>query len=215
MRLISVSVGSIQSIPYRGQQVKTGIYKAVVNSRVHVQLEGISQDVQVDRKNHGGPDKALYAYGLENLAYWSHQRADVSYLPGHMGENLTIQGLDDRRIHIGDRFRVGTALLEVTQPRVPCFKLGVKMGDPKFVGAFLKSGRTGFYLRVIERGELGAGDDFEPAHMDGHGVSIADAMKAIIPGTDQLEWIRKVLSVDALSEAWREDLQKRQNAFLT
>ena len=213
MRLISVSVGSVQSIPYRGQQVKTGIYKSVVNGRVHVDFEGISQDVQVDRKNHGGPDKALYAYGLENLTYWAHHRTEPSYLPGHMGENLTIEGLDDRRIHIGDRFRVGTALLEVTQPRVPCFKLGVKMGDGKFVGEFLKSGRTGFYLRVIERGELGAGDDFEPAHMDDHGISIADAMKAIIPGADQLDWIRKVLSVEALSEAWREDLQKRQHAF--
>jgi MOSC domain-containing protein YiiM len=209
MRLVSVSVGSIQSIPYRGQQVKTGIFKTPVDVRVDVGFEGILLDVQVDRKNHGGADKALYAYSYENLCFWAADRGDAVYPPGHMGENLTIEDLDDHAIHLGDRFRIGTTLLEVTQPRVPCFKLGVRMGDGKFVGQFLKSGRTGFYLRVLEAGELGSGDRVERISIDPARVSIPDAMKAILPLPDQKKWISKVLEVSALSAAWREDLLDR------
>lgn len=209
MQLVSVSVGSIQSIPYRGQQVKTGIFKTPIDTRVDVGVEGIALDIQVDRKNHGGADKALYAYGLENLAFWAAERGDSAYLPGHMGENLTIEGLDDHAIHLGDRFRIGTTLLEVTQPRVPCFKLGVRMGDGKFVGQFLKSGRTGFYLRVLEVGSLGAGDRVERTSTDPAKISIPDAMRAILPLPEQKHWIAKVLEVPALSEAWRADLMER------
>jgi MOSC domain-containing protein YiiM len=209
MKIAGVSMGKVSIVQYRGKSVQTGIFKTSSEGPVFVSFDGLLEDVQVDRKNHGGPDKAIYAYSLENLKYWAELRLDSTYPAGHMGENLTIEGLDDHQVYIGDRFRMGGVTLEVTQPRVPCFKLGIRMADARFVAQFLSSGRTGFYLRVLEEGTLKKGDPVIKIYTDSSGVSIPDAMKAILAGPDQVYWIQKVLDVQALSNAWREDLHKR------
>lgn len=214
MKIIGIAIGDIETVSYRGKNVKTGIYKQPLKGPVRVGPEGLEGDHQVDLKNHGGIDKAIYAYSLENLSFWAETRRDGPYLPGHVGENLTIQGLNDHDVAIGDRFRVGETLMEVTQPRVPCFKLGIRMQDHRFVETFLNSGRTGFYLRVIQPGIIQGGDVFEKTFEDPRAVSIPNAMKALLKGPDQLHWIQRVLDVPALSAAWREDLEARALKFV-
>lgn len=213
MKIAGIAIGGIEEIPYRGKKVKTGIFKKPVSEPLFLNREGLEGDIQVDLKNHGGPDKAVYAYSLENLRYWSQLRNEPDYEPGHMGENLTLEGLDDHAVCIGDQFRIGAAVVEVTQPRVPCFKLGIRMQKPQFVGEFLTSGRTGFYLRVIQEGRIQTGDGVTQIHADALKVSIPNAMKALIKGPDQHYWILQALKVPALSTAWREDLEARARSL--
>lgn len=215
MKIFGIAVGQIEEIPYRGKKVKTGIFKKKVSGPIFLGREGLEGDIQADRKNHGGPDKAVYAYSLENLRYWSQLRAEPDYEPGHMGENITLEALDDHAVSIGDRFQMGSAIVEVTQPRVPCFKLGIRMQEPQFVGKFLNSGRTGFYLRVIQEGLIEAGDRVTRIHEDALTVSIPNAMKALVKGPDQGFWIAQALNVPALSTAWREDLKARAHPIDT
>ena len=209
MNIAGIAIGEIEEISYRGKKVKTGIFKKPISGPIFLGLEGLEGDIQVDRKNHGGPDKAVYAYSLENLRYWSNHRKEADYAPGHMGENLTLEGLDDHAVFIGDQFQMGSAIVEVTQPRVPCFKLGIRMQKPQFVGEFLTSGRTGFYLRVMQEGLIETGDAVTQVHEDPRKVSVPNAMKALIKGPDQAFWITQALSVPALSTAWRDDLEER------
>lgn len=213
MRVTGIAIGLREIHAYNGKPVETGIFKNPIEGPIAVGPEGLEGDHQVDRKNHGGIDKAVYAYSLENLAFWASRRNDPFYAPGHVGENLTIEGLDDHSVAIGDRFRIGETLLEVTQPRVPCFKLGLRMADAGFVEEFLKSGRTGFYLRVLESGHIRQGDFVTKTLEDPLAVSIPNAMKALIKGPDQYHWIQRVLRVPALSVAWREDLETRALKF--
>ena len=210
MRIVAISLGGLTQLTYKASSVETGIYKHPVDGPVEVFAEGLLGDLQVDRKHHGGVDKAVYVYSIENRDYWAEHRKESAYPPGHFGENLTVTDMPDERIHIGDVFSVGACLMQVTQPRVPCFKLGIKFGDPGFVADFLTSGRTGFYLRVLKPGVIQAGDAIQ--WLSGHPdpVSIRDAMRALVKGPQQQDWIRKVLAQEALSEAWRQDLTERQ-----
>lgn len=212
MRVLAVSLGRSQFVQYRGKPVATGIFKSPVEGSVGVTAEGLTGDVQIDRKHHGGTDKAVYAYTVENHRHWAAVRGVSDYPPGYFGENLTVTGMPDEAVCIGDVFQVGGCLLQVTQPRVPCFKLGLKFGDPGFVSEFLKSGRTGFYLRVLEPGAVCAGDAISLAQQDPLQVSVRDAMQAILNGPDRPAWIERVLGVAALSAAWREDLIQRLNS---
>ena len=203
MKVLSINLGTQKSLLYRGKTVKTGIFKAPVEGPQTVTLEGFIGDHQADLKHHGGVDKAIYVYDQMNLAYWAHQRGESDYPPGHLGENLTVMGMGDEAVHLGDIFAIGTAEVQVTQPRVPCFKLGVKLEDPKFVGAFLRSGRTGFYLRVLKEGSISAGDNIVKRLSHPTPISILEAMKCLIPGPNQRPMIERVLANEALSLAWR------------
>jgi MOSC domain-containing protein YiiM len=156
-RLISLNLAEPREIAYRGRMVRTGIFKRPVEGRVHAGAEGLEGDAIVDRRYHGGIDKAVYAYSVEDYAWWAAQLGE-DLEPGRFGENLTTEGMDLIEARIGDRWRIGAALLEVSEPRTPCYKLGVKMGDLGFVKRFAKGLRLGAYLRVLEPGELGAGD---------------------------------------------------------
>jgi MOSC domain-containing protein YiiM len=171
---------------------------------------GFLGDAQVDRKNHGGPDKAIYVYTAENYRHWEHLHGVPEYPHGQFGENLTVTGLPDEAVHIGDIFAIGRAVMQVTQPRVPCFKLGIKFGNPRFVADFLASGRTGFYCRVLEAGWVRTGDAITLETADPGRLSVRDAMHALISGPEQADWIAKVLAIDALSAAWRVDLTQRR-----
>jgi len=157
MRIVSVQVGKARTLEHRGRQLRTGIFKDPVLFRVHVGRLGLEGDAQADRRVHGGPEKAVYAYDLSAYAYWSETLGRA--LPhGQFGENLTVEGMPETEVRLDDVYRAGRATLQVASPRSPCFKLAMKMEKADFPKAFLKSRRTGFYLRVLEEGDVGAGD---------------------------------------------------------
>jgi MOSC domain-containing protein YiiM len=210
MKLLTISVGSLEWITHGERQVPTGIYKRPVDGVQQVTVNGLIADEQVDLENHGGPDKAIYVYTQENYDYWQAELGR-ELGPGQFGENFTVAGMPDEAVHIGDQFRCGELLLQVTQPRVPCFKLGIRMGDKDFVGRFHHSGRVGFYLRVLETGSVEAGTPIEPVSRDPAALNIREAMLALTKGPRQQEIIAQALAIDALSEAWRQSLAKRQS----
>jgi MOSC domain-containing protein YiiM len=167
----SVNVGSVRTVRLGPREVPTGIWKSPVTGRIRIRGVNLEGDHQADRSVHGGPDKAVYAYAGEDLAWWSDE-VGRRLEPGTFGENLTTVGIDLARAVIGERWAVGTAVLEVTQPRIPCFKLGIRMGDPTFPRRFAQAARPGAYLAVVEEGRLGAGDPIRVVSTPAHGVTI-------------------------------------------
>ena len=160
-RLLSVNVARPGTLRLRGRDVPTGIFKRPVDGRVRIGRLGLDADFQVDLSVHGGPGMAIYLYPAEHYDYWRKVlgREDLSH--GFFGENFTAEGVTEDEVRVGDVFRAGTAVVQVTKPRSPCFKLGARVGTPRFVRTFLESGRLGYYLRVLEEGEAGAGDSLE------------------------------------------------------
>jgi MOSC domain-containing protein YiiM len=205
-RVVSVNLASVRLIMINGEPVKTGIFKLPAEGRVAVGPEGLEGDRQVDRRVHGGPDKAVYAYGTGDYEWWAGELGRETE-PGLFGENLTVAGLDPSHAEIGERWRVGSALLEVSEPRQPCSKLAAKMGDPRFVKRFARALRLGAYLRVVAEGEVGAGDDVEVAARPGHGITI-ETLGRIAFGDREL--IGRALEAPALSPQWRRWLEGRQ-----
>ena len=177
MKLISVNVSKPKEIAARGRSVTTGIFKEPVAGRVRLGRLNLEGDGQADLRVHGGPDKAVYAYPFEHYDYWERElgRSDLAY--GQFGENLTVEGMLEDVVHIGDVFKVGSALLQITQPRSPCYKLGIRMGSSGFPKRFMASGRPGFYLRVLEEGDMGAGDPIELARADPERLSVLEASR--------------------------------------
>ena len=185
-RLLSVSVGRPQLVDAGQRQVPTAIWKQMVTGRVAVRGVNIDGDDQADRTVHGGPDKAVYAYATEEITQWQAELGR-ELGPAAFGQNLTTEGVDVSGAVIGERWRVGTTVLEVAQPRQPCFKLAIRMGEPRFVRRFAEASRPGAYLRIIAEGELGAGDAVEVVSRPDHGVTsrlVFDALlrdPALIP----------------------------------
>ncbi|MBS1212365.1 MAG: hypothetical protein H6R26_981 [Proteobacteria bacterium] len=212
MQLLAISRATPRQIEHRGQVMQTGIYKEPVAGEHQVLRLGLPDDCQVDRVNHGGEDKAIYAYTLENHRYWE-ECLGLSFPFGQWGENFTVSGMPDETVHVGDIFRIGSVVLQVTQPRVPCFKLGIKLGDSAFIARFHHSGRVGFYLRVLEEGVVSAPSPIELLERDAGGLDIRDAMLALSKGPRQREIIERALAVPALSASWRQSLTKRQAAL--
>ena len=178
MKIVAVSVGAPREVQWQGETVRTSIFKMPIAGRVRVGRLNIEGDEQSDLTVHGGEDKAVYAYPAEHYAFWHEQLPGVALPWGAFGENLTVEGLLEDRVHVGDRFRAGTAEFAVTDPRMPCYKLALRFGRPDMVKRFLKSGRTGFYLAVLQEGEIGAGDAIEPSGRDPHSISIAAMVAA-------------------------------------
>jgi MOSC domain-containing protein YiiM len=168
-------------------------------------LEG---DQQADLTAHGGRDKAVYAYPLEHYAYWQNELPGVALPCGSFGENLTVRGLLEDDVCLGDHFQIGTAEVVVTQPRIPCFKLNLKFQRDDMAKRFLASRRTGFYLRVLREGEVGAGDEIVFVHQDENRVSIADAMRIYLGDPEAKDLLPCALRVQALSAAWRKEFQQ-------
>ncbi|MCZ6660877.1 MAG: MOSC domain-containing protein [bacterium] len=172
MKLLSVNVSLAKEVPYKGKTITTGIFKEPVEGRVMLRELNLDGDGQADLKAHGGTYKSVYVYSIENYNYWKRELGRDDFTFGQFGENFTVEGMLDDEVHIGDIFRVGDALVEVTQPRVPCFKLGLRMGMVEFPKLFHKGERPGFYLRVLEEGEVGAGDVFERVETDPERVTV-------------------------------------------
>jgi MOSC domain-containing protein YiiM len=178
MKLLSVQVGKPRTIESRGRPVRTGIFKDPVLFRVRATRLGLEGDVQADRRVHGGPEMAVYAYDLSGYAHW-REELGAGFLFGHgtFGENLTVDGMPETEVRIDDVYRIGAALLQVSKPRSPCFKLALRMERPDFPKRFLRSRRTGFYLRVLEEGELGAGDPITLVSREPDAASVAETVR--------------------------------------
>lgn len=170
-RVVSVNVGALRVVTNQGKSELTGIFKEPVSGRIATHGVNLDGDDQGDREVHGGPDKAIYSYAVEDYDYWRSLGRHVA--PGMFGENLTLSGLDLTNAIIGETWRAGTMLVQVVQPRLPCWKLAQKMQDPAFVRTFTKERRPGAYLRILEHGEVGAGDTVEVLSRPDHGVTIA------------------------------------------
>jgi MOSC domain-containing protein YiiM len=207
MHVISVNVGRPREVEWHGRTVRTSIWKDPVQGPVRVRSLNLEGDEQSDLSVHGGRDKAVYAYPAEHYEYWRRELG-LDALPwGVFGENLTTTGILEGAVGIGDTIRVGTVNLVVTQPRMPCFKLGIRFGRADMVKRFLHSGRSGFYLAVGREGELTTGDRLEVLSRDSHGVTAA-AVAALEGGAFDPDLARRALAVPALSESWRQHLRK-------
>jgi len=209
MRLLSINVGLPREVSWRGKTVRTSIFKAPVSGRVRVTRLNIEGDRQADLSVHGGAEKAVYAYPGEHYAFWRQELSGLALPWGTFGENLTTDGLLEGAVHIGDRFRVGTAELMVTQPRMPCFKLAVRFDRPDIVKRFLTSGRTGFYLAVLQEGEVTVGDALEPVARDKHAVTVADIVSLYTADAVNQDLLRRASELPALPEDWRDHFRSR------
>lgn len=206
--LVSINVGRARIFPRGRGETTTAIWKHPVEGPVAARGVNLEGDEQADRSVHGGPDKALYAYASEDTAFWE-ARLGRELGPGALGENLTVAGIDLATRLVGERWRVGGTVLEVSEPRLPCFKLGLRMGDPRFVKAFAKAQRTGAYLRIVEEGVLEAGDAIEVVERPDHGVTIDLVVKAYLADH---ALAARIVDAPQLSDGWREWAESRLRA---
>lgn len=173
-RIICVCVSMPKTVVVKGREVSTGIFKTPVEGKVTLRRLNLDGDAQADLTVHGGPDKALYTYALEHYRWWQEEMPDVDFPCGKFGENLTTEGLLESDVCIGDEFQVGTAVIKASQPRLPCYKLGIKFGRNDVIRKFMQSGHSGIYFSVVEEGELAAGDAIKFLRADGLGVKVQD-----------------------------------------
>jgi MOSC domain-containing protein YiiM len=207
MQLVSVNVGLPRTISWKGRTVQTGIFKTPVNSRIQVRTLNLEGDGQADLSVHGGPDKAIYAYPFEHYDFWRGEFPDMELPWGTFGENLTTTGLSEEALNIGDTLRIGSAVAMITQPRLPCYKLAAKFGREEMITRFLSSGRSGFYLKVMQEGAVSAGDSIELLERDSHAVTVAELTKVYRDGTAEVSLLQRAVQVTALPESWRERFQ--------
>ncbi|MFL5615189.1 MAG: MOSC domain-containing protein [Gemmatimonadaceae bacterium] len=198
-RVISLNVGAPRRVEWRGEVVVTGIYKSPVTGRVALRGVNFDGDDQADRSVHGGPDKAVYAYAREDYDYWRHVEG-VDTAPGLFGENLTLEGIDLSATVVGERWSVGSTILEVAQPRLPCYKLAMRLDDPRFVKRFLVAKRAGAYLRIIRKGDVGSGDEVHVVSTPQHGVTLRSMIEAL---RDPVK-AKALSSVPNLPEFWQQ-----------
>jgi MOSC domain-containing protein YiiM len=201
-----VNVGLPRVTEWHGREVLSGIWKEPIDGRVAVRGVNVDGDAQADPRVHGGPDKAVYAYAVEDYAWWSEElHAELS--PGTFGENLTVEGLDLGAMVIGSHWRIGTVTFEVAQPRLPCFKLGMRMGDSAFVDEFERAERFGAYLRIVEEGHVGAGDAIHFMPIDRVGITVRELGAA---GNDPPPRLLDRIVADALvPESWHDWARRR------
>src|SRR5215207_707814 len=203
MRLLSLNVGQPRTISWRGQRVRSAIWKEPVPDRRWVDRLNVAGDAQADLVGHGGAHRAVYVYDLSAYEHWSEFLGRDDLAPGNFGENLTVEGMPDDEVCIGDRYRIGEATVEVTQPRVTCFKVGLRLEEPRMPALLYSHGRPGFYLRVLEEGEVGAGDVIERIAIGPGAMSVREVSALLyLPGHTPAG-LHRALAIPALSEGWR------------
>jgi MOSC domain-containing protein YiiM len=212
MKVVSVNVGLPREVMWHGRSVTTGIFKQPVKGRVALRKLNLYGDGQADLSVHGGEYKAAYCYPIAHYDYWKKELGGQELPMGMFGENFTTDGLSEDSAHLGDRFSVGSAEVVVTQPRLPCYKLGVKFQSDDMVRRFLASGRTGFYFAVTREGEVGAGDEVKVISRDGNAVPVSEITRLYIAkryDDDDVTSVRRALRVAALPESWKEYFRER------
>ncbi len=209
MKLLSVNVGLPREVLANSRTVTTGIFKQSVAGRVGARTLNLDGDGQADLTVHGGIDKAVYAYSHEHYAHWESELARRDFTPGQFGENLTTSGLLEDDVRIGDLFAIGSARFEVSQPRVPCFKLALRMELPQFPKLFLKSQRTGFYLRVVQEGEIVPGDVITRVATDPQQMTVREVFDVAYGKGAERAAIQRAMEMPALAVSWREMFAER------
>jgi MOSC domain-containing protein YiiM len=198
-RVLSVAVGCPRDFEYRGRTAKSAIWKAPVEGRVAVRGVNLAGDDQADREAHGGPDKAVYAYAGEDARWWASQLGrPIAH--AEFGENLTTEGIDVNGALIGERWAIGSAVFEVSEPRVPCWRLGVRMNDPLFVRRFTEALRPGTYLRIVQEGDVAAGDEIKVLGKPEHDVTVRDVLRIYARDRDEAG---RLTELPQISEAWK------------
>lgn len=212
MKLLSVNCGLPREVMWHGRSVRTSIYKAPVKGRIALLRLNLDGDRQSDLSVHGGRDKAVYCYPIEHYDYWKAELPGQALPMGSFGENFTIEGLGEDSVHVGDRFSVGSAEVVITQPRLPCYKLGIRFETDDMVRRFLGSRRTGFYMAVAREGEVSAGDEMKLLNQNPEVVSVAAITRLYVAkryGRDDVEAVRRALTVEALPESWKKYFEER------
>jgi len=209
MKLISMNVGLPRDVIWKGRKVTTGIFKEPVAGRVRLRKLNLDGDRQADLAVHGGPEKAVYAYPSEHYAAWRSELGRPELTWGMFGENFTTDGMLENKTNIGDTFQIGSAIVMVTQPRMPCYKLGIKFGRDEMLKLFLKSLRSGFYFSVLEEGEVAAEDEIKLVARDPNNVTIEDITKLYSTDRDNDELKRRAIEVEALPASWRNYFLKQ------
>lgn len=200
-RVVSLNVGAVRHVEWQGREVATGIWKTPVDGRLELRGVNFAGDDQADRTVHGGPDKAVYAYAREDYDYWRDEGMNAH--DAMFGENLTTEGIDLTACIVGERWAVGSTTLEVAQPRLPCYKLGIRVGDATFLRRFLAAQRVGAYLRVIAEGDVGAGDAIDVISRPAHGVTLRHMVQAL----GDPSRARALLGIEGLPEFWQKVAQ--------
>ena len=213
MKIISVNVGLPREVVWKGVTVQTAIFKEPVAGAVAIRELNLAGDQQADLTVHGGLEKAVYAYPVEHYEYWRKQLSDLSLSWGAFGENLTTEGLLEDILCIGDLLRIGSAVLQVTQPRMPCYKLELRFNRNDMIKRFLVSGRSGFYLSVIEPGEVGAEARVEILDRDPENVTVSDIVRLYLGQTRDPELLKRATNISSLPENWRTQLLLRAQTY--
>lgn len=209
MKLISLNVGLPRVVESNGEPVVTGIFKEPVTGPVMLRTLNLDGDRQADLRVHGGISKAVYGYPVEHYEFWKKELPEMELPYGMFGENFTTEGLLEDALNVGDRFRIGEAELMVTEPRLPCYKLGIKFGRSDILRRFLQSRRTGFYFAVLSEGAVAAGDEFKLLSRDGNDITIADITRLYAFEKNDVDTLKRVVRLEALSESWREYFLKQ------
>ena len=215
MELISINVGQPREIEWGGKVIRTGIWKSAVDGPMFVRKNGLEGDGQADLIGHGGEHRALMVYQLDSYRYWQAHLKRDDFVFGQFGENLTVEGMPDTEVCIGDRFRIGTAIFEVTQPRVTCFKVGIRMNEPRMPALLVAHRRPGFYFRVIEEGFIQGGDSIEKI-LDGPGSMTVSEVDLLLYSSDHpVASLEKAISVPSLSVGWRNSFSDLLKAAMS
>jgi len=215
MKIISLNVGLPRSVPYNNGEVQTGIFKSAVAGPRMMRRHNLDGDGQADLKNHGGVAKAVYAYSSEHYEFWHRELPGMELPWGIFGENLTTEGLREEDACIGDHYRIGRAVLRVCQPRIPCYKLGIRFGRDDMPKRFLASCRSGIYFSVVEEGLIGAGDAIERILRGEHGITVADVQRAYVHVRDEAALVRRMLSLQILPPGLHQDFAEKLAALET
>ena len=214
MRVVSLNVGLPRLLSWKGATFKTGIFKKPISGRVMLRETNLDGDRQADLSVHGGVRKAVYAYPSEHYAYWRAELLDEELPWGAFGENFTTEGLLETSVAMGDEYRVGSAVVRVTTPRLPCFKFAAKFQRDDMIERFLRSGYSGFYLSVVEEGEVGAGDEFHFLRGEVPNVTIAELNDLYISHAPDIDVLQRAIQVKSLPESWRERFRTRMDVVL-
>jgi MOSC domain-containing protein YiiM len=213
MKILSINVALPRTVLWKGMEVTTGIFKEPVRGPVMMRQLDLDGDEQADLSVHGGPNKAVYAYPSEHYSFWKKEFPEMDLPWGMFGENLTTEGLTEKDANIGDHYRLGQAVVMVTQPRLPCFKLGLKFGRDDILKRFMESGRSGFYFSVLEEGVVEAGNTIEKIHQDKNKISVADINHLYVHGGEGSPLLRRAVRVEALPEGMRNYLRKQLHSI--
>jgi MOSC domain-containing protein YiiM len=209
MHVVSVNVGQPQPVPWRGRMTRSAIFKEPVGGRVAVRRHNVDGDAQADLSVHGGPEKAVYAYPSEHYSWWHEQVPEAALPWGAFGENLTLAGLLETEVRIGDEFVVGTARLVATQPRLPCFKLGIRFGDQRMVKRFWEAGRPGVYFAVAAEGDVAAGDPIERVRTDPAVLTVANIFDLMFDDKEDVARLQRARQTLGLAAMMREQFAER------